>query len=120
MIPGQGRRFAIDEATGKLYLSSSAGIQRSNFDGSNIEDVLPNTDVLSLALDKVGRTIYFGIGPGSQLRWVSVFWPTSTVRRFACADQANDRRCGFRRVAGSSSRFAPEDCYAIESRRGNH
>ena len=54
----RARDLSVDEAGGKLYWASDAGVQRANLDGSQVE-ILFSEQSMGLALDLDGGKIYW-------------------------------------------------------------
>jgi hypothetical protein len=57
--------LAVDSAAGEIFFGTYAfgtpagGVQRANLDGSGVETIVPDIDVDSVALDPMGRKLYW-------------------------------------------------------------
>ena len=51
--------MAIDRVEMKMYFRNGTSISRANLDGTGAESFLPNTDVFKIAIDWIGRRIFW-------------------------------------------------------------
>ncbi len=51
--------MAIDTVDMKLYFGENGGISRANIDGTGVEVILKNANVYRMAIDWIGRRIFW-------------------------------------------------------------
>ena len=67
LLSGSGTSSA-DSPVGKIYFGESGTIMRSNLDGSDVEEIVPEGySPGDLAIDKVGELIYWTDAPGGRI-----------------------------------------------------
>ena len=58
-LTGSDNAMAIDMVNMKLYFENNNDISRANFNGTGVEVVLQNADVTKMAIDCIGRRLFW-------------------------------------------------------------